>query len=132
MISPKALGLSLLLGVALSAQAAEPARPAAAKSQAVPANASAKKACQTSEGETKAECEKVAAKIDAHTANPQANPGGETTNRSSADNVHHSSPAMMTPEEKAASEATRREMQADKKAKEAAAEQAAETDPPKQ
>ena len=132
MNSQKALGLSLLLGLALSAQATEPAKPAAAKSQAVPANTSAKKACQTSQGETKAECEKVAAKIDAHTANPQANPSVESTNRPPADDVHHSSPVMVTPEEKAASEATRREMQAEKKAKQAAAEKAAETAPPKQ
>jgi hypothetical protein len=116
-----AMGLSLLLGLAISAQAAEPAKPAAAKSQAVPADASAKKACTTSDGATKAECEKVAAKIDAHTANPQANPIVEP-DRPPAEDIHHSSPVMVTPEEKAASDATRRELQKEKKAKEAAAE----------
>jgi hypothetical protein len=65
---------------------------------AVPKPVSAKRACSDEKGATKKECEKVAAQIDAQTANPEAHPATDEA-RSSADYVHHSSPAMRTPAE---------------------------------
>jgi hypothetical protein len=60
--------------------------------------ASVKRDCADAKGATKKECEKVAAKIDAQAANPAAQPAAEEA-QSSADYVHHSSPAMRTPAE---------------------------------
>jgi cell division septum initiation protein DivIVA len=60
--------------------------------------ASVKRDCADAKGPTKKECEKVAAKIDAQTANPGVQPATEEA-QSSADYVHHSSPAMRTPAE---------------------------------
>ncbi|WP_153067372.1 hypothetical protein [Steroidobacter cummioxidans] len=60
--------------------------------------ASVKRDCADATGATKKECEKVAAKIDAQTANPEAQPATKDA-QSSADYVHHSSPAMRTPAE---------------------------------
>jgi len=59
--------------------------------------ASVKRDCAGAKGATKKECEKVAAKIDAQAADPAAQPTEEA--QSSADYVHHSSPAMRTPAE---------------------------------
>jgi len=59
--------------------------------------ASVKRDCADAKGATKKECEKVAAKIDAQAADPAAKPTEEA--QSSADYVHHSSPAMRTPAE---------------------------------
>jgi hypothetical protein len=58
---------------------------------------SVKRDCADAKGATKKECEKVAEKIEAQTANPQPQPDDEA--HSSADYVHHSSPAMRTPAE---------------------------------
>ena len=60
--------------------------------------ASVKRDCADAKGATKKECEKVAAKIDAQAAHPEAQPATEEA-QSSADYVHHSSPAMRTPTE---------------------------------
>ena len=60
--------------------------------------ASVKRDCADAKGATKKECEKVAAKIDAQTADPEAHPATDEA-QSSADYVHHSSPAMRTPAE---------------------------------
>ncbi|HEY5809011.1 MAG TPA: hypothetical protein VIT67_13630 [Povalibacter sp.] len=57
-----------------------------------------KRDCADAKGATKKECEKVAAKIDAQAATPAAPPATEEA-QSSADYVHHSSPAMRTPAE---------------------------------
>jgi hypothetical protein len=59
--------------------------------------ASVKRDCADAKGATKKECEKVAEKIEAQAANPAAHPADEA--QSSADYVHHSSPAMRTPAE---------------------------------
>lgn len=87
-----ALGWALASGPAVAAEET-------AASQAVPKCESAKRACKTSKGQTREECEKVAAKIDAQTANPDADPQTDDSNRTSSQDVHHSSPAMRTPEE---------------------------------
>lgn len=60
--------------------------------------ASVKRDCSDAKGATKKECEKVAAKIDAQAADPAAHPAPDEA-QSSADYVHHSSPAMRTPAE---------------------------------
>jgi hypothetical protein len=60
--------------------------------------ASVKRDCADAKGATKKECEKVAAKIDAQATNPAAQPATDDA-QSSADYVHHSSPAMRTPAE---------------------------------
>ena len=78
--------------------------PAAAKDEAnkttsaLPADASAKKACANSTGQTKIECEKVAAKIDANTVEPRK--GVERDELSSQD-VRHSSAVVAKPDESA-------------------------------
>jgi hypothetical protein len=59
---------------------------------------SVKRACADAKGATKKECEKVAAKMDAQAANPAAQPTADEP-QSSADYVHHSSPAVRTPAE---------------------------------
>lgn len=59
---------------------------------------SVKRACESSEGATKKECEKVAAKMDAQASNPAAQPADDEVH-SDADYVHHSSPAVRSPEE---------------------------------
>lgn len=79
--------------VAMTSQLAGAAEPA------VPKRQSAERACDTSKGQTKEECKKVAAEIDATTANPAAHPDTDNPSSSSQD-IHHSSPAMRTPEEK--------------------------------
>ncbi|MDY6945601.1 MAG: hypothetical protein SXG53_07775 [Pseudomonadota bacterium] len=89
-ISLAILSASALLMSAGSATAAEPA---------VPKDESAQRACDTSQGATKQECKKVAAKIDAHTANPSAHPDADNPGATSQD-IHHSSPAVRTAEEK--------------------------------
>jgi hypothetical protein len=60
--------------------------------------ASVKRDCADAKGPTKKECEKVAAKIDSQSSNPGTQPAVEEA-QSSADYVHHSSPAMRTPAE---------------------------------
>lgn len=60
--------------------------------------ASVKRDCSDAKGATKKECEKVATKIDAQTADPAAHPATDEA-QSSADYVQHSSPAMRTPAE---------------------------------
>ncbi|WP_129643197.1 hypothetical protein [Peristeroidobacter agariperforans] len=55
-----------------------------------------KRACVNAEPATKKECEKVAAKIDAQATDPAASADEAQT---SADYVHHSSPAVRTPAE---------------------------------
>jgi cell division septum initiation protein DivIVA len=60
--------------------------------------ASVKRDCADAKGATKKECEKVAAKIDAQATDAAAPPPTEEA-QSSADYVHHSSPAMRTPAE---------------------------------
>jgi cell division septum initiation protein DivIVA len=60
--------------------------------------ASVKRDCADAKGATKKECEKVAAKIEAQAADPAAQPATDEA-QSSADYVHHSSPAMRTPAE---------------------------------
>jgi cell division septum initiation protein DivIVA len=60
--------------------------------------ASVKRDCADAKGATKKECEKVAAKIEAQAADPAAHPATDEA-QSSADYVHHSSPAMRTPAE---------------------------------
>jgi cell division septum initiation protein DivIVA len=57
-----------------------------------------KRDCADAKGATKKECEKVADKIDAQAADPTAKPATDDA-QSSADYVHHSSPAMRTPAE---------------------------------
>ena len=105
--APSFLALSIALGLAtlahpVMAAESEPAKPTAA----VPPEASAKKACTTATGATKAECEKVAKQIDAQRADPQAYPASTSdADRAPSQDIHHSSPAMMTPEETAAMEA---------------------------
>ena len=64
----------------------------------VPKPVSVKSDCADAKSATKKECEKVAAKIDAQAADPQAHPTNDQA-QSSADYVHHSSPAMRTPKE---------------------------------
>jgi cell division septum initiation protein DivIVA len=64
----------------------------------VPKPVSVKRDCADAKGATKKECEKVAAKIDAQAANPGAHSTTEDAS-SSADYVHHSSPAVRTPAE---------------------------------
>lgn len=81
-----------------------------AAKQTVPKRVSAKRACTTAEGETREECEKVAKKIDAQTANPQAHPDADA-NRTSSQHVHHSSPVMRTPAEVKKAEAASKEAQ---------------------
>jgi hypothetical protein len=60
--------------------------------------ASVKRDCADAKGATKKECEKVAAKMDAR-ATDAAAPAPTEEAQSSADYVHHSSPAMRTPAE---------------------------------
>jgi hypothetical protein len=73
-------------------------QPAAADdAKEVPKSESAKRACSTAQGKTKQECEKVAKQIDQQRANPDANPSVES--QTSSQEVHHSGPAMKTPEE---------------------------------
>jgi hypothetical protein len=106
--------LGLVFSLAMSAQQVAAAEPEKAKTAApVPPEASAKKACTTASGATKAECEKVAKQIDAQRADPQSHPTATSdADRAPSQEIHHSSPIMETPEEKAA---------AAKKAKAAAA-----------
>jgi hypothetical protein len=73
--------------------------------------ASVKRDCADTKGATKKECEKVAAKIEAQAADPAAHPATDE-GQSSADYVHHSSPAMRTPAEVAKDKA---EAKSDKK-----------------
>ena len=85
------IGLLALYGQASLADDATSSPPPAPK-------ASVKRDCADAKGATKKECEKVAAKIDAQSATPAAPPATEEA-QSSADYVHHSSPAMRTPAE---------------------------------
>jgi hypothetical protein len=59
---------------------------------------SVKRDCADAKGATKKECEKVAAKMDAQATHPETAPATQEA-QSSADYVHHSSPAMRTPTE---------------------------------
>lgn len=70
----------------------------AADAADVPKRESAQRACKGAKGETKKECEKVAAEIDARTANPAAYPDAGDS-RSSSQDIHHSSPVARTPEQ---------------------------------
>jgi hypothetical protein len=102
--APPLLALSLVLSLAMPAQQVAAAEPEKAKTTAaVPPEASAKKACTTATGATKAECEKVAKQIDAQRADPQSHPTATSdADRAPSQEIHHSSPIMETTEEKAA------------------------------
>jgi hypothetical protein len=93
MFQPISRAILLASTLVMSAGLATAAEPA------VPKDESAQRACDTSQGATKEECKKVAAKIDARTANPAAHPDTSNPSASSQD-IHHSSPAVRTPEEK--------------------------------
>ena len=93
------VALLLALSLSILAQQAAAAEPQEKSIAAVPPEASAKKACTTATGATKTECEKVATQIDAQKADPQAHPMSDDND--SSQEVHHSSPAMVTPQEKA-------------------------------
>jgi hypothetical protein len=85
------MGLLAIYGQACLAD--EPA------STAPPApKASVKRDCADAKGATKKECEKVATKIDAQSANPGTHQTTEEA-QSDAEYVHHSSPAVRTPAE---------------------------------
>lgn len=85
------MGLLAMYCQALLADDEAPTPPPAPK-------ASVKRDCADAKGATKKECEKVAAKIDAQAANPGAQSASDQP-QTSADYVHHSSPAMRTPAE---------------------------------
>lgn len=87
-----ALCIGLLASYCQASLAAETATPPPAPKPSV------KRDCADAKGATKKECEKVAAKIEAQAADPAAHPPTDET-QSSADYVHHSSPAMRTPAE---------------------------------
>ena len=108
---------SVLAMTSQLAAAADPPSP-------VPKRESAQRACDTSKGQTKEECKKVAAEIDQTTANPAAHPEASNPSSSSQD-VHHSGPAMRTPEEK------RQDAAASKKERIKQDEAAADKTPPK-
>jgi hypothetical protein len=92
------IAMVLALGFASTLSLADESTEKAAK---VPSAESAQRACSTSAGAVKKECKKVAAQIDAQSANPQPKP---TTSEetSSSTSVHHSSPVMATPADKKA------------------------------
>jgi hypothetical protein len=87
------LAAMLVAGVNQPAAAADDAK----KATALPEDASAKKACANSTGQTKVECEKVAAKIDANTVAPRS-----ATDRPEldSDDVRHSSTVVAKPDTK--------------------------------
>ena len=70
---------------------------------AVPEEQSAKKACENATGQTKIECEKVAAKIDANTAEPRR---GVERDELSTDDVRHSSAVVAKPDRERADKVT--------------------------
>jgi hypothetical protein len=100
----------LILGAALCVAVMN--QPAAAETEpknaaaVLPADASAKKACANSTGQTKVECEKVAAKIDANTVEPRR--GIERDELSSQD-VRHSSTVVAKPDSKTATKPAQKE-----------------------
>ena len=75
----------------------------AKKSAVLPADASAKKACANSTGQTKVECEKVAAKIDANTVAPRS---ASDRPELDSDDVRHSSTVVAKPDTKPAPKST--------------------------
>ena len=81
-----------LLALFCQASLADGARSAASEPEST-----VKNACKTAKGATKKECEKVAAKMDAQANDPAAQPADEA--HADADYVHHSSPAVRSPEE---------------------------------
>jgi hypothetical protein len=93
------LAAFLVAGVNQPAVAEDEAKKAAV----LPADASAKKACANSTGQTKVECEKVAAKIDANTVSPR--PASERDELDS-DDVRHSSTVVAKPETKPTTKST--------------------------
>jgi hypothetical protein len=88
------LAAMLVAGVNQPAAAADDAKKAAA----LPEDASAKKACANSTGQTKFECEKVAAKIDANTFAPRS---ASDRPELDSDDVRHSSTVVAKPDTKA-------------------------------